>query len=154
MTASQGNNWGNSIACSVMSDALTVVRKLSKHYVNCNTTSTTNLRDASTNGVIDLPEWLNHYAADAAYRNRTTLPTDHATYVFSGDALMNRLMKMESYDLSDMYGSVFNNLFIVAKRQKVISSDLMNLQLLGPPWMKITVNFVYRPARNKKNCFH
>ena len=40
VTALQCNNSGNCIACSVMSDALNVVRKLSKRHLNRNSPST------------------------------------------------------------------------------------------------------------------
>ena len=61
---------------------------------------------------------------------------------------MTRLSRVESYTLSNIYGSFFNKLFIEAKMQKLVSGP-MNCKALTPPWILGTANFVYGLTRNK-----
>ena len=148
MSALNNSNLGSSIACSVVSDALSVVRKLPRRNNGTNTIAVRSSSIPTQPATILLPLWLNRDYISGQAQNGANDSFSNPTYVFCSDDLMTQLNSVESYALSNLYGAFFNKIFARAKRQKIVSGP-MNYKLLTPPWMKSTVYFVYGPTQTK-----
>lgn len=151
-SALQNGNWGSSIACGAISDALSVVRKIAarrdKFRGNIRNICTSSNDTTTTDYTSSTPAWLRTPSTTARNRTDPNLLSSNPTYIFCNNDVMFQLNKIDSLTLANIYGAYFNNLFAEAKRLNLVSGP-MNYKFLTPPWMKGVVNFVYGPTRNK-----
>ena len=83
MSALQRSNWGSSITCSVISDAASVVRKLSVRNDNNARIKNRKIPPQRNFNNIQLPAWLSNSATSPAPA-RSVLPLSHQpTYIFA-----------------------------------------------------------------------
>ena len=132
MSALSNSNWGSSIACSVVPDALSVVRKLSRRNNDTNTVAVRSSSIPTQPATILSPSWLNRDYMSGKARNGANDSLGNPMYALCGDDLMSQLNSVESYALSNIYRAFFNKNFCEAKRMKAVSGPL-NYKLLTPP---------------------
>ena len=132
----------SSIASQSLLDAFLVNKQIAMNPRGYQLDDT--LTSGTKNGDIILPSWSPWSPSDG---NDSASTNSNLVQICCNHDLMESLMKLDTRVLATIYGDFFNALFEKGRAKKLVSGR-MTYNVLTPPWLRVSVIFLYGSSYN------
>ena len=145
-TALRASSPGADIACQTLADGFRTARRI--YELIHQQPSRTHAPSIQ----FTLPEWfpyIEQYGVHASEISESRPPV----YIICDESAMQGLLNTTQVHLTNVYGRFFNHLYRRGLEKGLVTGKMI-YSVLTPPWMRVFINFVYGPNRNRTIPFN